>query len=145
MKPIDLEAIREREKKATKGPWKWHEDPGVKWDDPMDCGYDSRAPDRGAPYYCTGPNATTSEQASVDALFIAHARTDIPALLELVQAQTNALLIVEWGGDAEWCDVCKSHAFKHAPECRTDEVLTSVGFDTQEKRDAARKRLTGKR
>lgn len=138
MKPIDLESIRAREKKATKGPWKWHDDPGVRWDDPMDCGYDSRAPDRGAPYYCTGPETKTSEQASADALFIAHARTDIPALLELVEMQTRALLRIESPEDAVLgCLGCQDEEDCidiHSDDCPVDAALTAAGLDTAEAR-----------
>lgn len=66
---------------ATPGHWVSHSDPGVKWDDPLACGYDSREHRRGPPYYCTGPRVASSEQAEADANAIAALRNAAPALI----------------------------------------------------------------
>lgn len=90
---------------ATPGGWKWWETPGVKWDDPKSCGYDSRTNDRTAPYFATGPHADTPEQASLDAAFIAAARECVPALLaerrELIEALEGkrAVAVVNYDKD----------------------------------------------
>lgn len=64
--PLDVEAIKAREAAATKGPW---------WQGPhYRCDVDS-------PVGNVRSFAVFTEQAERDAEFIAHARTDIPALL----------------------------------------------------------------
>lgn len=80
-----LEEIEAREKAATPGRWESPYTPGLRWNDPMVCGYDSRAPEREAPYYCTGPNTPTLAQAEADSDFIAHARDDVPWLVAQVR------------------------------------------------------------
>ncbi len=82
---IDLDEIEARANAATPGPWVTFDSPGTYWDDPSACGWDYRAPGRAAPYYCTGPGALTSAQAARDTVFIAHARTDVPALIARVR------------------------------------------------------------
>lgn len=80
-----LANLRRLAEAATPGPWKWYDAPGVKWDDPKSCSFDSRQPNRTAPYYCTGPHTDTSEQAATDAAFIAAAREAVPALVAEIE------------------------------------------------------------
>lgn len=79
-------------------------------------------------------------------------------------ALVRALLAVEWRGqpfrsefsggpDADGnnayhgvarvdrCPQCTGNRWKHGPDCPLDAALTAAGFDTAEKRDAARKMM----
>jgi hypothetical protein len=70
MSDIDLDAIRQREAKATKGPW---------WQGPhYRCDVDS-------PSGNVRSFAVYTPQAEADAEFIANARTDIPSLLSALE------------------------------------------------------------
>jgi hypothetical protein len=81
-----LAAAEARAEAATPGPW-LSPSADVRWDHPRLCGYDSRANHRTGDYYATGPRTETVKQAEVDADFIAHARTDVPALVALAREQ----------------------------------------------------------
>jgi hypothetical protein len=100
VKPItddELKRLEELEAKATKGPWKYHDDDGVAWNDPLACGYDSKAADRGSPYFCTGPRAMTEEQADADERLLVAIRNATPALLQTLRRYKEAFeLAMDW-------------------------------------------------
>jgi hypothetical protein len=97
----------------------------------------------------------TAEQAF---LFNLRARADVLALLDLVFAQTKALLVVEftpWENGESHCPVCKSSSNywvrewdaadkvlrpvpAHAPRCLIDCSLAAAGLLTQASRDKMR-------
>jgi len=83
--PVDLDHLEAKRAAATQGEWRTYSEPGVRWDDPMACGYDSREHHRGAPYYCTGPRCDTSEAAEADAKYIAATHNALPALIAEVR------------------------------------------------------------
>lgn len=79
---------------ATAGEWADHADESVRWDDPMACGYDSRAHHRGPPYYCTGPRCATVEGAEADASAIValhNAWPSFSARLRAAEAEVERL------------------------------------------------------
>jgi hypothetical protein len=83
---LDLKAIRQRANAATPGPWVWRDDDMIGAVDPAcPCAYASHE----------GPIIQTDSgvygPCIADREFIAHARTDIPALLTRV-AQLEALV-----------------------------------------------------
>lgn len=94
----ELAAIEARANAATERPWKHWED--CKWDDPVSCGYDSRAHHRGPPYYCTGPRCASEAAANIDARFVSHARTDVPRLLETVRYWRTRVELTPEGASA---------------------------------------------
>lgn len=73
----------------------------------------------------------------------------VPALLDLVDLQTRALLAAERALSGMYCSHCAvcgpgrllSNIPDHAPTCPLDAALTAVGLGTQEIRDYARARL----
>lgn len=85
---IDLQAIRERVEKATARPWIWKEseiyiDGGIHLQDGRVCGPDI--------YNNWPPNTVRGDQKKFDGEFVAHARQDIPDLLDLITELGNAL------------------------------------------------------
>ncbi len=81
LEPLDdeeLEAIREREQGATKGPWLalWERDPGV------------LIARTGGTECVRGPVGAkcSGNETEANAIFIAHAREDIPRLLATIAA-----------------------------------------------------------
>lgn len=74
MKPVDVEAIRARANAATAGPWEAYLDPEVERYDPAVCA-NGRVVAR-----------LEAETEWDDVQFIAHARQDIPAMLEEIEA-----------------------------------------------------------
>jgi len=111
--PLDLEAIRKREQAATPGPWQYDEGQTPFYNDAegRSCGglgnglwsvfADLEDGDEGDTYtiFEQGPKA--------DALFIAHARTDIPALL--AELTTTRAMLVDALAEAE-----RGHAIERA-------------------------------
>lgn len=83
---VDLEPIKAREAAATKGPW-W---PGPHYKADVES-------DRGT----IRANCWSAPQAIADAAFIAHARTDIPALIAEVEALRSKSLQPEAGDVGE--------------------------------------------
>ncbi len=130
MKPIDLEAIRERASTAMPGPWAW---------DDSQCSGDFLASANGEVVLCDA-----SVSYDDDAEFIANARTDVPSLVEFVDIQTRTLLDLEWAADdfdGGKCPSCRrarrgGYGGHDSHGCAIDSVLTAAGFDTPEKRDA---------
>lgn len=102
-----IDAIQARADAATEGPWKWGEETS-EWGD---CGPNLETVKRGQVYgdgsqgaadliigsWGHDANGITVEDANAE--FIAHARTDVPALLALVRDQQARLDKVR-----EWCD-----------------------------------------
>ena len=136
---IDLEAIRARCEAATKGPWGVYHDRDSGW-----------VVNEARYEVCTVGH---HKEAEADAQFITSSRSDVPALLGLVDQLTKALLQAEWS-DIDDCDACPCCRFGkdqealddqalddpgHGDGCPLSEALSAVGLDTQEKRDAARK------
>lgn len=150
---IDLKGIRERVSAATPGPWT-----------PVSEAYRNVVGDE-----CTGimrvvgpgeyPHADvivdvegSGGASNADLEFIASARQDVPALLDLVDELTGALLASEWvervSSGFAWheCPACHEHHRQHVktperphdPECPLDAALTSAGFPDQASRDAER-------
>lgn len=72
--------------KATPGEWRYWEDADVPWHHPQACGYDARHNHATDPYYCTGPNCATAEQACHDARLIVALRNSAPALIGALRA-----------------------------------------------------------
>ncbi len=147
MTPIDLPAIRARVEAATKGPWIADmEEPyrytktlrgggkeecvsaarchGIrKADHDWDAGDDEIVTTDSGHY---GPRGA-------DARFIAASRSDVPALLELVDTLTMALAMAY----AAFTDISGYHESKRV----MSEALDAAGLDTAESRDAARARM----
>ena len=142
---VDLEAIRARCEGATDGPW---------FATTMPYGQNAKlwhvyASDNesytGA--WLTGYGGPPLAESDAD--FIAHARSDVPALLSVVEIMTDALLETEvrsTGSDVRECGGCGMRTNTgteartvHSVWCPIDVALTTLGLDTQEKRDQARK------
>lgn len=51
----------------------------------------------------------------------------------------RALLLLKWSGGDAWCPECMAG---HEPGCSLDAALSEAGYDTQEKRVAARKSIS---
>lgn len=135
---IDLKAIRERADAAAPGPWRYQNNFGH-----LEIVADGRDHFR--------PIAGHYGIQEVDATFIAKARDDVPALLDLVDAMTGALLgserAAECGGCLECCPVCRMCLIvtvaddgEHAEGCPLDAALTLAGFPDFASRDAERAR-----
>jgi hypothetical protein len=135
-------AIREREQKATPGPW------SNEWDWRLEDGDRYEGWGTG-PTCCTGSFPELSRLVQADSAFIAHARQDIPFLLadnaligmalvneraarEAARARlakaVAALEKVEWIYDESldrtvcaWCGGYKRH--DHAPDCQRQQAL----------------------
>ena len=117
-KPIDPSAIRARADKATPGPWAQEYFQGTVMlpgsiGEPM------------------GHEATRD-----DHLFMGHARTDVPALLDVIDVLARLLLNPDWQLEKD------GRLFlAYRPE-EVIEALAALGLDTVEKRDAARSKLS---
>ena len=131
---LDLKAIRERAEAASPRPWRAMRE-GNQYVGTELVGA-SRVEGLVRPW---NPHASISQGVTAsakqhettrlldeDADFVAHAREDIPALLELVDTMAGALLEVEIVG----------HLAGHP----VDAALTLAGFPDQASRDAERKR-----
>lgn len=86
---MDTKAIRARCDAATKGPW-YAEDGENTWSlhqvyGPLQI---LKAPKRGTPYAEYWPN-------KADAALITHARTDLPACLDTIEAQAQRIEVLE--------------------------------------------------
>lgn len=83
-----LEAIRKRADAATAGPWFADEGPehGCCWDTSITV-HDAHEGPKGQRYR----NAKVAESNETDAAFIAHARTDVPRLLEALAVAIRML------------------------------------------------------
>jgi hypothetical protein len=121
--PEQLQAIAEREKKATPGPWAVGQD-------------EERASRPEFVHDTRGHVLFDGDEAEHDDLqFAAHARTDIPALLELVREQARELAILrplvqaavdycEDTGECLWCTLAESVGIKeHEEECPVREYI----------------------
>jgi hypothetical protein len=112
----ELKVIRERCEKATPGPW--------------------RADGR----YIETIEGAEEEMAiydegghdELDAEFIAHAREDVPRLLEEIERLREGLKKLQWCGwfvdkDYHWmtsgCPACRSTGMNHAEDCWLAELL----------------------
>lgn len=104
-----LEEIKERVKKASFGPWIVERTKKFSGDNWLiaSCGnsYD------GLDNFVTTSNQRGSEtnfeaDAQTDAEFMAHSRTDIPALLQILEIQQKAL-----EGVKPFAEACKEHEF----------------------------------
>jgi hypothetical protein len=122
----ELTTIRERVDAATPGPW----GPGTQ------SRYTLRFPihqakSTGAIQPRSWQRACICREARLeDVTFIAHARTDIPALLAEVERLHAALRAVEWVQDARvaavksvcaWCGMTPLDG--HAPDCQRQRAL----------------------
>lgn len=94
MTPAELAAIRERADAATEGPWEAEHRESLDWlsqglgDDSHQPGSTVHNGDPGNPLFGTlWPNRNGRENAE----FIAHARSDIPALLDHVEVQASVI------------------------------------------------------
>jgi len=96
----DVAAIREREKRATTGPWKWDGDNGT-----MEAGWDPESRRPVVVFANTGRGA--SDPTQEDGEFMEAARTDVPRLcdaLEAAWAQVERLK-AELAAERERCAV----------------------------------------
>jgi hypothetical protein len=116
-KPLDLEAVKARCEKATEGPWCW-ENCGEKGNDVVvgialdsqDRHIEGQIPadsDADADQVVARRTPLLGEATPADAAFIAHARTDIPALVAEVERLREALLnLLEHSLSCD-CESCK--------------------------------------
>jgi len=179
MKPVDIELLRKLEAEATKGPWRASDQIGDAQGAPA-----VYSPLRGAKpslrlvavmadrgQFWT--DLTMREMRANKALIIA-TRNALPALLALVEAQTDDLLTTEWTGWVDYvgdggydcCPVCKgvapdpdedyyrdareelakgTNVLGHKPGCARDVLLTTAGLATQAQRDAKRAEIAKRR
>lgn len=80
MSELDLDAIRERERRATPGPWDWQTVHPY-----MDGSVQGRIAPRGK------PAIVADRMQFADMVFLASARSDIPALLAALEKVTAEL------------------------------------------------------
>lgn len=104
----ELQAIRDRAEKATPGPWVYTQFPFEKYSDALNdqskmlaqgispvC-YGATTPGTvGDPEYCTPAFTGNGPTSAPNADFIAHARTDIPKLLDEIERLNNRLLLAD--------------------------------------------------
>lgn len=128
-----LTTLRRLWSEATQSEWKTHADESVKWDDPMACGYDSRAPDRGRPYYCTGPRADTVEQAEADSALIVALHNAFPELAAAADdAERFRRLLLEATAKETYIDngdICGGHYCHWCDAGRVSEEENGVWRD----------------
>jgi hypothetical protein len=117
--PIDPAAIRQRVERATAAPW-------------VSRGLHGSLILPGA----MGENAMGFEATHADFTFIGHAREDVPGLLDVIDVLARLLLNPEWQLEYQ-----ERIFFCYRPE-EIVEALSALGLDTQEKRDAARAKLS---
>ena len=86
-----LNEIEARANAATEGPWEWEGEAKAEWELGANSLVPSRRPDDPV-LYGYGYDASGIEvKTPADAEFIAHARTDVPWLLEQVERRDKAL------------------------------------------------------
>ena len=84
-----LDEIEARANAATEGPWEWEGEAKGEWEEGANSLVPSRRPDDPV-LYGYGYDASGIEVSNdADAEFIAHARTDVPALVEALRAVLN--------------------------------------------------------
>ena len=84
-----LNEIEARANAATEGPWEWEGEAKAEWEEGANSLVPSRHPDDPV-LYGYGYDASGIEvKTPADAEFIAHARTDVPALVEALRAVLN--------------------------------------------------------
>jgi len=106
--PVWLQEVRDRADKATEGPW------DMVWED-------------GEAYVFRGRNWNrewvASAATSDDTAFIAHARTDVPRLVELVGEMAEQLeCLIPRGCDIE-CEDCMRRERERYDRCDRQAVL----------------------
>ena len=111
-----LDQIEARANAATEGPWEWEGDAKAEWEEGANSLVPSRRPDDPV-LYGYGYDASGIEvKTPADAEFIAHARTDVPWLLEQVERRDKALEAVldlhkedghGWGPGESFCTECQ--------------------------------------
>ena len=80
-----LDEIEARANAATEGPWEWEGEAKAEWEEGANSLVPSRRPDDPV-LYGYGYDASGIEVSNdADAQFIAHARTDVPALVAVVR------------------------------------------------------------
>ena len=140
---MNLKDKRLRHLAATPGPWRWSTEFGeLQAGEPGQ--YNPIVETDGGVY---GPREH-------DARFIAHARVDVPELLEALDASLKALLAIEdpmctgtvLGEDQYAWPCCgkgrvEGTLWLHAVDCPLDKALTLAGLTTELMRDEARRAL----
>ena len=111
-----LNEIEARANAATEGPWEWEGEAKAEWEIGANSLVPSRRPDDPV-LYGYGYDASGIEvKTPADAEFIAHARTDVPWLLEQVERRDKALEAVldlhkedghGWGPGESFCTECQ--------------------------------------
>ena len=111
-----LNEIEARANAATEGPWEWEGEAKAEWELGANSLVPSRRPDDPV-LYGYGYDASGIEvKTPADAEFIAHARTDVPWLLEQVERRDKALEAVldlhkedghGWGPGESFCTECQ--------------------------------------
>ena len=101
-----LDEIRAREAKATRGPWAWDSRGDKCHDVQVGLAIDGHGVQRGG--FIPEPEADiiyvgaiadiTSDDPHADAVFIAHARADLPALLAVAEAAAEYMKVSGPGG-----------------------------------------------
>ena len=111
-----LNEIEARANAATEGPWEWEGEAKAEWEIGANSLVPSRRPDDPV-LYGYGYDASGIEvKTPADAELIAHARTDVPWLLEQVERRDKALEAVldlhkedghGWGPGESFCTECQ--------------------------------------
>lgn len=140
MPDIDLDAIEARANAATQGPWRFWNDGwvGRLTGNPNVASPPIVAPIRDAWHaHRDGPCPHDTSHSRADAEFIAHARTDVPALVALVRAKQSWIdgAKVDLDGYDEARAAIAAVRALHRPvpvqdECDHDDVSLCGGWET---------------
>lgn len=140
----DLTAIRQRAEAATPGPWT-----AAEWFGSDEGGWAAIGPhhttDIDDVEFADEPDGIVHARAKLDADFIAHARDDIPYLLDRIEVLEQALVTARTAlrAGGEWfdhrsfphdntermdiCVGCGNHRYEsHLPDCNRQQALTDI-------------------
>ena len=130
-----LDKIEARANAATEGPWEWEGEAKAEWEIGANSLVPSRRPDDPV-LYGYGYDASGIEVKSpADAEFIAHARTDVPALLDALEKvfRLHPRVVVLHAdpefGRMEDDAICGACIVNHEPAdwpCPTVEAITTA-------------------
>jgi len=130
-----LDEIEARANAATPGPWEWEGEAKAEWEEGANSLIPSRRPDDPV-LYGYGYDASGIEVKNpADAEFIAHARTDVPALLDALEKvlRLHPRVVVLHAdpefGRMEDDAICGACIVNHEPAdwpCPTVEAITTA-------------------